>query len=86
MIPVPNSELTVYDIQNELDKKYKALIQKELLFIRKNRERIIKNAITIYTQKTKKSPNIAYLDNTVNFILLEQKHDEFLTLRSKQAP
>ncbi|MBQ9142695.1 MAG: type III toxin-antitoxin system ToxN/AbiQ family toxin [Lachnospiraceae bacterium] len=83
MIPVPNSELTIYDVENELDKKYKALIQKELLFIRKNRERIIKNAITIYNQKTQKLPNITYLDNTVNFILLEQKHDEFLTLRSK---
>lgn len=83
MIPVPSSELTVYDVENELDKDYKALIHKELLFIRKNRERIIKNATTIYSQKTKNVPHIPYLNNTINFTLLEQKHDDFLTLHSK---
>ena len=44
MIPVPASELTLYDIDNESDRRYKALIHKELIFIRKNQKKIKQNA------------------------------------------
>ena len=40
MIPVPASELTLYNIDHEPDLFYKALIHKEMLFIRKNKNKI----------------------------------------------
>ena len=41
MIPVPASELTLYDMEHEPDLFYKALIHKEMVFIRKNKNKII---------------------------------------------
>ena len=41
MIPVPASELTLYDMEHEPDLFYKVLIHKEMLFIRKNKNKII---------------------------------------------
>lgn len=78
MIPVPTSELTLYDVEHEPDSLYKALIHKEMLFIRKNKNKIIQNAKILYKQKKENSPSIGYLKSTVDFSLLEQKHDEFI--------
>jgi protein AbiQ len=78
MIPVPSSELTLYDLDNESDLFYKALIHKELLFIRKNKDKIIQYAKVIYKQKKEANPSVSYLSSTVDFSLLEQKHDEFI--------
>ena len=78
MIPVPSSELTLYDLENETDQFYKALIHKELLFIRKNRDKIIQYAKVLYKQKKEENPSVGYLVSTVNFSLLEQKHDDFI--------
>ena len=41
MIPVPDSELQLYDMENEKDSAYKDLVQNELIFIRKNKEKIL---------------------------------------------
>ena len=41
MIPVPQSELLLYDIENKQDCTYKDLVQNEIIFIRKNQEKII---------------------------------------------
>ena len=78
MIPVPNSELKLYDFQNEQDSYYKALVQKEILFIRKNRKRIINNANILYSQKMENNSAIGYLKNTINFSMVEKLHDEFV--------
>lgn len=78
MIPVPDCELQLYDVENEQDKFYKALVQKEILFIRKNRERIINNVNVLYTQKKEDKSSIGYLNYTVDFSLLEKLHDEFV--------
>lgn len=78
MIPVPSSELTLYNLDNESDLFYKALIHKELLFIRKNKDKIIQYAKVIYKQKKEANPSVSYLNSTVDFSLLEQKHDEFI--------
>ena len=79
MIPVPKSELSLYDAEHEHDTFYKSLIQKELLFIRKNQHKIIQNAKVLYKQKKENSPSIGYLKSTVDFSLLEKKHDEFIS-------
>ena len=72
MIPVPPCELSMYDIENEPDLSYKSLIYKELIFIRKNRNKIIQYANVLYKQKTNLTSLTGYLNNTVNFSLLEQ--------------
>lgn len=51
MIPVPDSELELYDLDNEPDKAYKDLVQNEMIYIRKNQDRICANAKLIYKQK-----------------------------------
>ena len=57
---------------------YKALIHKEMLFIRKNKNKIIQNAKILYKQKKENNPAIGYLKSTVDFSLLEQMHDKFI--------
>lgn len=47
MIPVPESEIMLYDIDNEIDERYKDLIVNELTFIRENTSKIIKNAVVM---------------------------------------
>ncbi len=42
MIPVPNSELIKIDVNNELDEAYKALLFKQINYIRTNKDKIIK--------------------------------------------
>ena len=44
MIPVPETELVLYDLENEPDEKYRALVQSEAIYIRKNAARIKSNA------------------------------------------
>ena len=78
MIPVPVSELTLYDMEHEQDSFYKDLIHKEMSFIRKNKNKIIQNAKILYKQKKENNPTIGYLKSTVNFALLEQMHDKFI--------
>ena len=49
MIPVPASELELYDYENEEDLTYKDLIHDEIIFIRKNKDKIMKNAQVMCT-------------------------------------
>lgn len=83
MIPVPASELTLYDFDHESDLFYKALIHKEMLFIRKNKHKITQYAKVLYKQKKEANPTVGYLKSTVNFSLLEQKHDDFIAQKRK---
>ena len=78
MVPVPESELTLYDVDNEQDQHYKDLIQKEIVFVRKNKDNIRRNAELLYKQKTMGLKGIGYLNSTADFVLLEKKYDEFV--------
>ncbi len=83
MIPVPESELTPYDISQEKDTKYRQVVQKEWNYIRSNMSKIVKNAKVLYNQKTKCNTMFAgtnapgYLANTLDFKYVEQKCIEF---------
>ena len=77
MIPVPITEITPYLIQEEQDINYKNLILSELRFIRKNTNLIVKNANILYKQK-KMNQDIAYIKNTLDFKLLEEKCLEYV--------
>lgn len=72
MIPVPISQLNPYILSNEKDLKYRELVIAELRFINNNSNKIIKYAQTVYNQKIK-NVDINYIENTVDFKLLEEK-------------
>ena len=78
MIPVPQSELSYYDINSETDLDYKNLVNKEYAFIKSNQDKILKNAEVCYNQKINKE-NLyengiypKYLDNVVDFAYAEK--------------
>ncbi len=61
----------LYDIDNEIDERYKDLIVNELTFIRKNTSKIIKNAAVMYKQKMEAS-DIGYVKSALPFNQIEQ--------------
>ena len=71
MIPVPESELILYDLENEEDKDYKALVQAEAIFIRKNASKIANNAKLLYKQKTA-NEEVGYVKTALDFKKLEE--------------
>ena len=76
MIPVPDSELILYEPKNENNKNYKILVEKELEFIEKNEDMIKKYVNIIYNQKNN-GYDVSYINNVVNFKLLEEKCKEY---------
>ena len=76
MIPVPDSELILYEPKYERNKNYKILVEKELEFIGKNEEMIKKYASSIYNQKIN-NYDVSYIKNVVDFKLLEEKCKEY---------
>ena len=76
MIPVPDSELILYEPKYEKNKNYKILVEKELEFIDKNEDMIKKYASIIYNQKNN-GYEVSYIDNVVDFKLLEEKCREY---------
>ena len=81
MIPVPITEITPYFIKDEKDVNYKNLILSEIRFIKKNTEKILKSAKILYKQK-ENNDDIAYVKNSLNFKLLEEKCLEYIELES----
>lgn len=81
MIPTPIEEIEPYDIQKEKDINYKNVILSELSFISRNQDKIIKYASKVYFQKNS-NKNIPYLNNCVNFKLLENKCKEYINLKN----
>ena len=77
MIPIPNGEFRLLDIQGITDIRYKSIIENQIRYIRKHKDMLMKNhANVIYQQKTKNLP-IGYLKSTVDFRLLEQVCNEY---------
>ena len=76
MIPVPKSEITLYDFEEEADEKYKDLIRNELKFIRQNEEKILKNAIVMYKQKMENAA-IGYVKTALPYRQIENLCLEF---------
>lgn len=77
MIPVPESELTLYEPKLEKNSNYKILVEKELEFINKNKLMIKKFANIIYNQKVK-NYDVSYIKNVVDFKLLEDKCIQYM--------
>ena len=77
MIPVPASELELYDLDNEPDVAYKDLVQNEIIFIRKNQEKISANAQLIYKQKMENDTSAKYVMSALDYKALEEMCDNF---------
>ncbi len=77
MIPVPASELILYDLENELDSTYKDLVQNEIIFIRKKHEKIIANARLLYKQKKVQDITAGYVKSALDYQALEKLCDLF---------
>ncbi len=72
MIPVPESELFLYDPENETDENYRALIQDQMIFIRKNQEKIRVNAQLMYKQKKERDATAGYVKTALDYETLEE--------------
>ena len=77
MIPVPDSELELYDYENEQDQKYKDLVQNEIIAIRKNSEKIIGNANLLYKQKIANDTTAGYVAAALDYKKLEDLCDKY---------
>ena len=77
MIPVPKDELILYDLENETDKKYKDLVSDEIIFIRKNKDKIIKNAGILYRQKENNDTSAGYVKSALDYKALEKLCDQY---------
>ena len=77
MIPVPASELELYDMENEFDSTYKDLVQNEMIFIRKNQDKISANAQLIYKQKIENDTSAKYVLSALDYKALEEMCDHF---------
>lgn len=81
MIPVPENELELFDLDNENDLEYKDLVQNEVIFIRKHREKIIANAQLLYKQKKSNNRTVGYVNSALDFSALEKLCDEYRKLK-----
>lgn len=82
MIPVPDSEFSEYDHDNEPDLKYKDLIDDELLWIQRNNTSIIKAAKLLYNLKCNETINLnesnqKFYESIMPFNEAEKKCSEF---------
>ena len=80
MIPAPDTELIKVDIDSITDLAYKTLLQKQVQFLRKNKDNILKKHINVvYINRKQGRMDIGYIKNaTPDFDLLEEKCDEWI--------
>ena len=78
MIPVPETELELYDIDAEPDLSYRDLVQNEIIFIRKNKKKIANNARVLYNQKQTGDMSAGYVKTALDYKKLEKLCKEYL--------
>lgn len=77
MIPVPDSEIKLYDLEGEKDSLYKDLVLEELIFIRKNEEKIKKNARILLSKKKAGDNSNKVVANCLDFISICSECDRW---------
>ena len=83
MIPVPEDQLLLYDLDNEVDADYKALVHSEAIFIRKNAAKIQNNAELLYKQKQINDESAGYVKHALDYKHLEDLCKEFVNKQKK---
>lgn len=84
MIPVPKSELELYEMEKETDTTYKDLVQNEMIFIRKNKDKIVANANLLYKQKANNDTTAGYVKSALDYQKLEELYEKFLKQEEKK--
>lgn len=77
MIPVPKSELKLFSMEEENDEFYKKRMQGEMIFIRKNKNKILSNAKLMYKQKIENDPTAGYVKSALDYKKLESLCDQY---------
>lgn len=77
MIPVPNSQIVDIDINKEKDPSYRFLLQAESREINRQKDKIKKNAETVYNHKKYNGNATALAKRTNDFKLLEKLCKEY---------
>lgn len=76
MIPVPDKAIELYDVENESDQAYKDLVNEEIIYIRKNEKKIIKNARVLYSKRKSGGEN-RVVQNCLDFMAVEKECDKW---------
>lgn len=77
MIPVPDDALELYDINAETDQNYKDLVLEEMIYIRKNENKILRAAKKLYKMRYAKNA-IPIVTKCLDFLSLEEKCREWI--------
>lgn len=77
MIPVPDSAIELYDVENEPDQAYKDLVNEEIIYIRKHEKTIVKNAKVLYSKRKSGEKN-RVVENCLDFQKLEVECDQWI--------
>ena len=64
-------------METEPDEVYKDLVNNEMIFIRKNKDKILKNAQLIYKQKCENDTSADYVKTALDYKQLEVLCDEY---------
>ena len=76
MIPVPDTEIELYDVKNESDQAYKDLVNEEIIYIRKHKNTIIRNARVLYSKRKSGEEN-RVVQSCLDFSALEAECDKW---------
>lgn len=76
MIPVPDTEIELYDVKNESDQAYKGLVNEEIIYIRKHKNTIIRNARVLYSKRKSGEEN-RVVQSCLDFSALEAECDKW---------
>lgn len=76
MIPVPDDAIELYDVENEPDQAYKDLVNEEIIYIRKNEKKIMKNAKVLYSKRKAGDEN-KVVQSCLDFVALEKECDNW---------
>lgn len=77
MIPVPEGQYILVDINGTTDPHYKFLLQAESREINRQKSRITKNAEIVYNHKLRNGDKTSLAKRTNDFSLLEQKCKQY---------
>ena len=77
MIPVPDSQIIMVDINKEKNLNYRYLLQAESREVNRQRERIRKNAEIVYSHKKSEGNSTPLAQRTNDFELLEKLCREY---------
>lgn len=77
MIPVPDGQYVLVDVNGTKDPHYKYLLQAESREINRQRNRIFKNALIVYNHKLRNRNVTSLAKRTNDFKLLEQKCKQY---------